>query len=70
MRTYVGTTGVIFALVTVAHLLRTGEVVTHLRDDPWFVAGYTALTVLCAALALWAWRVLRRLPAGGEVGGA
>jgi len=62
MRAYVATTGVIFALVTVAHLLRTGEILGRVAADPWFVAGYTALTLLCAVLAVWAWRVFRRLP--------
>ena len=65
MRAYVGTTGAIFALVTLAHLARTGEILTRVASEPWFVVEYTALTVLCAAMAAWAWRVFRRLPRAG-----
>lgn len=62
MKAYVATTGIICALVTVAHLARTAEVLSHTRDDPWFVVGYTVLTVIAASLAVWAFRIFRRLP--------
>ena len=64
MRAYIRVTGILFALVTVAHLARTGEIRHHLTDDPWFVAGYTALTLLAALMAAWAWRLERRFPSG------
>ena len=55
MKAYVMTTGVVFGLITLAHLLRVVEEGPHLARDPFFVV----LTVLAAALSLWAWRVLR-----------
>lgn len=63
MKSYVATTGVIFALVTLAHLARTGELRGRIATDPWFVIGYTALTLSAGALAVWAWRVYARLRA-------
>ena len=62
MRAYVGTTGLLFAVVAVLHLARGAEVWGHVATDPWFVVGYTVLTLLAAALAVWAWRLFRRLP--------
>lgn len=56
MKTYVITTGVIFGLLTVAHVWRIIEEGTHLATDPWYVL----ITVAAAALSLWAWLVLRR----------
>jgi len=56
MKTYVITTGVIFALITIAHLMR---IVAEPRTatEPVFIL----LTLLSAALCIWAWQVLRRL---------
>ncbi|HEY8175460.1 MAG TPA: hypothetical protein VIF32_07205 [Gemmatimonadaceae bacterium] len=61
MKAYLGTTGTVFALVTVAHLARTAEVWGRVGSDPWFVAGYALITLVAAALAVWAWRLYRRL---------
>jgi hypothetical protein len=60
MKRYVMTTGVVFALITVAHLLRM------LAEWPRFVTDpfYVALTVATTALSLWAWRLLRVSPHG------
>jgi hypothetical protein len=55
MKAYVTTTGAIFALITLAHLLRIVAEGTHLATDPWFML----LTVAAAALCVWAWRLLR-----------
>ena len=55
MKAYVTTTGVVFGLLTVAHVWRVTEE-SHLATDPWYVLT----TVAAAALSLWAWRVLRR----------
>ena len=55
MKAYVTTTGVVFGLLTVAHIWRV-IVESHLATDPWYVLT----TVAAAALSLWAWRVLRR----------
>ena len=55
MRAYVMTTGVLFGLITLAHVWRVIEEDRGLAIDPWFVL----LTVATAALCLWAWRLLR-----------
>ena len=55
MRTYVIVTGVVFALLTAAHVLRL-FVEPHLVRDPWFVGA----TLISTTLALMAWRVARR----------
>ena len=56
MRAYVITTGVIFGLLTIAHVWRVA-VEHRIATDPIFVL----LTLLSAVLCFWAWRVLRRL---------
>jgi hypothetical protein len=49
------TTGAVFGLITLAHVLRVVSEGPRLATDPFFVL----LTVLSTALCLWAWRVLR-----------
>lgn len=56
-KAYVTTTGVVFALITLAHLWRIIAESPALARDPFFVA----LTVAVAGFAAWAWRVGRRL---------
>jgi len=58
MRAYVMTSGAIFGLVVLAHLLRIAAEGPQLMRDPWYVL----LTALAAALCAWAVRILR-LPA-------
>jgi uncharacterized membrane protein len=57
MRAYLITTGVLFALLVLAHIWRatTEPSVTH---DPWFLL----FSVLAAALSIWAFSLLRRTP--------
>jgi hypothetical protein len=55
MKAYVMTTGVIFALLTLAHLLRIIVEDRHLATDPLYIL----ITVAAAGLCLWAWRLLR-----------
>jgi len=55
MKTYVMTTGAVFALITLAHILRIVAEGPRLASEPFFVL----MTVLSTALSLWAWRVLR-----------
>ncbi|PYS57075.1 MAG: hypothetical protein DMF76_23245 [Acidobacteria bacterium] len=55
MKAYVITTGVIFALLTLAHLLRIIMEWPHLAKDPFFLL----ITVAAGGLCLWAWRLLR-----------
>ena len=58
MKVYVMTTGAVFGLITLAHLLRIIAEGPHVATDPWFVL----LTVAAGALCLWAWRLLRLTP--------
>jgi hypothetical protein len=55
MKAYVMTTGVVFALLTLAHLLRMIVEWPHLARDPFYVL----ITIAAGGLCLWAWRVLR-----------
>ena len=61
MKAYVATTGVIFAVVTLLHLARSGELWHHFAEDPGEVIIMALLTILTAALSVWAWRLFRRL---------
>jgi hypothetical protein len=58
MKAYVMTTGAVFGLLTLAHIWRVIEEGAHLAKQPWYVL----ITVATAALSLWAWRLLWRLP--------
>ena len=58
MKAYVMTTGSLFALIVVAHVWRAVEEGAHLATDPFYVL----LTLAAAALALWAWRLVRLMP--------
>jgi hypothetical protein len=55
MRTYVAITGVIFGLITVAHIWRIVAEGTRLATEPFFVL----MTVASTTFALWAVRLLR-----------
>ena len=54
MKAYVITSGAIFGLITIAHLVRL-VLERRLVPDPVFIL----LTLLSAGLTIWAWRVLR-----------
>ena len=56
MRAYVITTGAVFGLLALVHLWRAVEEGHHLATDPEFLI----ITLLAAALAVWAWRVFRQ----------
>jgi hypothetical protein len=55
VRAYVATTGVIFALLTLAHLWRVVAEGRQVAD-----AFFILVTAAAAAMSVWAWRVLRR----------
>ena len=55
MRAYVLTTGILFGLLVLVHVWRMVEEWPHLATDPWFLV----ITVVGAALCLWAWRLFR-----------
>ncbi len=58
MKPYLITTGSLFGLVAVAHLLRTIAEWSRLTTDPWFILEGPGLGVLAGAFAIWAWRLL------------
>jgi uncharacterized membrane protein len=57
MKAYIITTGIIFGMITVAHIMRFVMEGSRLATEPVFIL----LTLLSAALCVWAWQVLRRL---------
>jgi hypothetical protein len=57
MRAYIITTGTVFLLITVAHIARLATEPTHVLREPVFML----LTLLAAALSIWAFVVLRRV---------
>ena len=62
MKAYLITTGAIFALLALAHLLRTIAEWSRLAADPWFALEGPGIGLVAAALCLWAWRLLRVSP--------
>ncbi len=54
MRAYIATTGILFVLLTVAHVVRAVQH-AHLVREPWF----WLVTVIPAVLAAWALRLFR-----------
>ena len=55
MKTYLATSGSLFGLLVVAHIVRVLVEGAHVARDPWFVL----FTILPAGLAVWAFRLLR-----------
>ncbi len=55
MKTYVVTTGTVFGLLVIVHLWRIAEEGAHAAGNPWFLL----VTVISAALSVWAWRLVR-----------
>ena len=62
MKGYLITTGLLFAVVTITHLARTMELWHAFATEPWMVVGVASITVLTAALTVWSWRLVRKLP--------
>jgi hypothetical protein len=59
MRAYIVVTGILFAGIIVAHVMRVAAEGTHLLTAPWFML----LTALAAGMCGWAVTIFRRLPA-------
>ena len=53
MRAYVATTGVVFGLLTLAHIWRVIAEGPNVANP-----GFLLITLAAAALSIWAWRVL------------
>ena len=58
MRAYLVTTGVMFALIAVAHVWRIFAESRALATEPWFMG----LTLLAVVMSVWAFRLLRTAP--------
>jgi len=58
LKAYLLTTGTVFALIIAVHIARILAEGWHLVKEP----GFIFTTVLSVALAVWAWRLLSRLP--------
>ena len=58
MRAYLVTTGVMFALIAVAHVWRIAVESRALATEPWFMG----LTLLAVVMSVWAFRLLRTAP--------
>ena len=56
VKAYLSLTGIIFALITVAHVCRVFAEGPHLAKDPLFIS----LTLLAAFMSVWAGVLLRR----------
>ena len=60
MKAYLITTGTIFGLLAVWHLLMAINERHSLATDPGYFLGMAAMGALAAALSVWAWRLLAR----------
>jgi len=58
MKAYVMTTGAVFGLLALVHLWRAVGEGPNLATDPWYVL----ITVVAAALCIWAARLVWRSP--------
>jgi hypothetical protein len=61
MKSYLLTTGGVFALVAMAHAARTFAEWSRLTSDPWFIVEGPGLGVVAGAIAVWSWRLLRTI---------
>ena len=55
MKAYIMTTGAVFGLLVVAHIVRAIEEGSALAKDPFYIA----ITIVAAAFCFWAWRLIR-----------
>ncbi len=62
MKAYLITTGSLFGLLAVAHLLRTFAEWSRLTTDPWFLLEGPGIGLIGAAICFWACRLLRLSP--------
>jgi hypothetical protein len=62
VKAYLATTGMLFALLALAHLLRTVAESSRLTTDPGFIIEGPGIGILAAVLCFWAWRLFRLQP--------
>jgi hypothetical protein len=58
MKAYLITTGTLFGLLALLHLVLTISQWSRLAVDPWFIVQGPAIGLIAAALCFWAWRLL------------
>ena len=58
MKNYVAITGVLFGLITLAHIWRVVQEGSRLATDPFYIA----ITLASAGLCIWSVRLLRLRP--------
>ena len=58
MKAYLITTGLIFALVALAHVARTIVERSRFVEDPWFLLEGPGLGLLAGGICFWACRLL------------
>ena len=64
MKAYLLSSGLIFALAAVRHLITTMQRLKLPPPDAWFVAGPALMLAACAGLAAWAFRLFTSDEAG------
>jgi hypothetical protein len=60
MKLYLATTGALFALLALAHVLRTIAEWQRLGADPGFIVEGPGIGLVAGALCFWAWRLYPR----------
>jgi high-affinity Fe2+/Pb2+ permease len=60
VRAYLTVTGALFALLALAHLLRTIAESSRLTTDPGFLLEGPGIGIIAAGLCWWAWSLLRK----------
>jgi hypothetical protein len=60
MKAYLITTGTLFGVLAVAHVLQAVQEWPRLASDLWFDLE-AGIGILAAALSVWAWGLLRRV---------
>ena len=58
MKAYLITTGLIFALVALAHVARTIVERSRFAEDPWFLLEGPGLGLVAGGICFWACRLL------------
>jgi hypothetical protein len=64
MKAYLFTSGTIFGLIAILHLLRAILEWPLVRTDPAAFFGMAALGLFAALLSAWAWRLIRGVTGG------
>jgi hypothetical protein len=62
LRAYLTTTGALFAILAIAHLLRTIAESSRLATDPRFILEGPGIGLIAGGLCVWAWALLRKRP--------